>query len=566
MQKTRYILILSLILIVPNLPAQQLDQVGKKDAVKINGGLNVNQVYRTNAASGIDPYALVVTGNLSASLYGMSIPLSFAWSNNQWTYTQPFNQFSISPSYKWATLHLGYSSMSFSPYSLSGHTFAGAGVDLTPSDKFKFSAMHGRLRKGLPGDSAMGFDPQYRRMGSGFKTTYTFKSGEVGVHLFYGEDDTNKPADRIDSLGITPKENLVLGSTFMVRPFQRLTIRGEMSVTSLSHDRRISSATDWDGAATFRYHTAKSDVAWSTAYGSLGAGIEYVEPGYETLGAYYTVNDFVNYTFNLATVLLRGKVSLAGSIGIRETNLDKQSDTDQKDVIQNINVGFNPGERFNMNLSYSNFYNYTHVRTLIEETNTHTDYELLDTLQFTQINENINLSANWQMKKTETDKHSLNGNLNFQQATQNQSDVAENADSRFINASGGYMWARPQQNLSLGINMNYSRNKATSGVGEAYGPVLFVRKSHFDKTWRNSLSLSWNGTYMDQVSTGNVMTARLGSNYTLKKKHLLNLSMAYSHRERNGDSNGYLTATLGYSYRFGWPKKENKNTSNQETR
>jgi len=107
MQKTLYILILSLILMVPNLQAQQLDQVGKKEAIKINGGLNVNQVYRTNSASGIDPYALVVTGNLSASLYGMSIPLSFAWSNNQWTYTQPFNQFSISPSYKWATYTWG---------------------------------------------------------------------------------------------------------------------------------------------------------------------------------------------------------------------------------------------------------------------------------------------------------------------------------------------------------------------------------------------------------------------------------------------------------------------------
>lgn len=566
MQKVNYILTLLFLLSYPVISAQQLDQVGNKGALQMNGGLNVNQVYRTNTSSGIDPYALVVTGNVSASIYGMSIPVSFSWSNNHWTYTQPFNQFSISPSYKWATLHLGYSSMSFSPYSLSGHTFAGAGVDLTPSDKFKFSAMYGRLRKGLPGDSAAGFDPQYRRIGSGFKTSYSFKKGEIGIHLFYGEDDTEKPAERIDSLGITPKENLVLGSTFMVRPFQRLTVRGELSVTSLSHDRRISSATDWDGAATFRYHAAKSDIAWSTAYGSLGAGIEYVEPGYETLGAYYTVNDFVNYTFNMATVLLRGKVSVAGSLGIRETNLDNQSDTDQKDVIQNINVGFNPGEKFNMNLSYSNFYNYTHVRTLFEETNTHTDYELLDTLRFTQINENISLSANWLMKKTETTKHSLNGNLNFQQATQNQSDVQENADSRFINASGGYLWTRPKQALSLGVNMNYSRNKSTAGIGEAYGPVFFLRKSYFDKTWRNSLSVSWNGTYMDQKSTGNVITARLGSNYTLKKKHMLNLSLAYSHRERNGDTNGYLTATLGYSYRFGWPKKENKNTSNQETR
>ncbi|MCG8579365.1 MAG: outer membrane beta-barrel family protein [Bacteroidales bacterium] len=538
--------------------SQQLDQIGKKDALKLNGGLNINQMYRSNAASGVDPYALVVTGNLAANLYGMSIPVSFTWSNQNWTYTQPFNQFSISPSYKWATLHLGYSSMSFSPYSLSGHTFAGAGIDLNPTDKLKFSAMYGRLRKALPGDTTSGFDPQYKRMGTGMKASYTFKNAEVGVHLFHGQDDTDKPFEQIDSLGITPMENMVLGSTFMLRPWQRLTLRGEVSVSSLSRDRRISGATDFNGAATHRYHAAKSDISWSTSIGSIGAGIEYVEPGYETLGAYYTVNDFVNYTLNLATVMIRGKVTMAANVGIRQTNLDNQSDTDQKDIIQNFNVGFTPGEKFNLSASYSNFYNYTHIQTVFEETNTHTEYELLDTLTFTQINENISLSANWQIKKTETVKHTLNGNVNFQQASQNQSDAVENADSRFINASGGYSWARPKQNLSLGLNMNYSRNKTSAGTGEAYGPIFFVRKSLFDKKWRNSLSVSWNGTYMEQESTGHVLTARLGSNYALKKKHLLNLSLAYSRRDRPGSNSSYVTASMGYSYRFGWPKSGEK--------
>jgi len=563
MKRIKQLTLTFLMLFLVNvLSAQQLDKLGKKDGLKLNGGLNINQVYRSNAANGIDPYAMIVTGNVAANIYGMSIPVSFTWSNQNWTYTQPFNQFSISPTYKWATLHLGYSSMSFSPYSLSGHTFAGAGIDLTPTDKLKISAMHGRLRKALAGDTLAGFDPQYKRMGSGFKAAYTFKNAELGVHLFYGEDDTHQPFEKMDSLGITPKENMVLGSTFMVRPLERLTWRGEMSVSSLSHDRRLSSASDFNGAATFRYHAAKSDLSYSTSIGSVGAGIEYVEPGYETLGAYYTVNDFVNYTINLATVVLNGKVTMAASVGVRQTNLDNQSDTDQKDNIQNLSVGFNPNERFNLNLSYSNFYNYTHVQTVFEETNTHTDYELLDTLTFTQINESINLSANWQIKKTETNKHTLNGNVNFQQASQNQSDVVENADSRFINASGGYAWARLQQNLSLGVNMNYSRNKTATGISEGYGPIIFVRKSYFDKKWRNSLSVSWNGTYMDQVSSGNVMTARFGSNYAIKKKHLLNLSLAYSQRKRNDSNKAYTTATLGYSYRFGWPKKETNPKNN----
>ncbi|MGV8828999.1 MAG: hypothetical protein ACWA6U_11830 [Breznakibacter sp.] len=547
-----------MLLCASNLFSQQLDQIGKKDAVRINGGVSVNQVYRTNATAGTDPYSVVMTGNVAGSIYGLSIPLSFTWSNYKWSYTQPFNQFSLSPSYKWATLHLGSSSMSFSPYSLSGHSFIGAGIDLAPPGKWKFSAMYGQLRKELAGDSARGFDPQYRRTGTGFKTNYQFKLGEVGVHLFYAQDDTHKPVASIDSMGITPMENIVVGTSLLLRPIQQITFRGEMSTSSVSNDRRISGATEGNGAATFRYHAFKSDLTWNTRLGSLGAGFEYVEPGYQTLGAYYTVNDFINYTLNAGTAILNGKVTMAGSVGIRQTNLDHQSDTDQKDVIKNLNIGFNPGESFNLNLSYSNFYNFTHIRTIFDETNTHTEYELKDTIRFTQINESINLSTTWQVKKSETNKHTLNGNLNFQQASQNQSDAIENADTRFVNLSGGYMWMRPQQDLSLGLNINYSRNNTPGALGEALGPILSARKSHFNKTLRNNLSLSWNGTYTNHRSTGNIITARWGSNYTLMKKHMLNLSMAYSQRQRSGNSTSYLTATLGYSYQFGWPKADLK--------
>nr|WP_321450586.1 hypothetical protein [uncultured Carboxylicivirga sp.] len=546
--------------------SQQLDQIGKKDAVKVNGGINVNQVYRSNAGSGVDPYAMVITGNVNTSLYGFSVPLSFSWSNRQWTYTQPFNQFSLSPSYKWVTAHMGWSSMSFSPYSLSGHSFSGGGVDLTPGDKFKFSAMCGQLLKAAPGDTIQNFDPQYRRMGTGFKASYNTSIGEVGVHLFYGSDNTDKPVEYIDSLGILPQENMVLGTTFSLRPLNRLAVQGEVSVSSLSSDKRISKATDFNGAATHRYHAAKTNVSYSTNVGSIGAGVEYVEPGYNTLGSYYMVNDFVNYTLNLATSLAKGKVTATANVGLRETNLNNQSETDQTDVVQNYNLSFVPSQKISFNASYSNFYNYSFVRTLFDETNTHTEYELLDTLRFTQISENISLNMNWNLKATETVKHSINSGINFQQATQEQSDAVENANSSFINATGGYAWSLVPSDFSLGLNMNYSRNKASSNLSEAYGPILMIRKSMLEKTLRNSLSLSWNGTYTDGNKTGDVLTARLSSGYTLKKQHRFNLSVAWSQRQRPSvATTSYTTATLSYSYNFGWPSNKNDESQKNQT-
>jgi hypothetical protein len=555
--KIKY-LIFILLLVANSSAAQQLDQIGKKGGLKINGGLNVNQVYRSNVSRGTDPYSMVVSGQLGLSLYGLSAPLSFTWSNSQFTSTQPFNQFTLSPSYKWATFHMGWSSMSFSPYSLSGHSFAGLGVDLAPGDKFKISTMYGRLRKELRGDSLLGIKPQYRRVGTGFKTSYKLERGEVGLHVFYAADDTHHVSGAIDSLGITPMENVVVGTFFTLRPTQSLSIKAEISNSAISNDRRISRATDLNGPASHNHWALKSDFAFRLALGSLGLGVEYVEPGYQSLGAYYTVNDFINYTINMATALLNGRINLGASVGVRENNLSNESDTDQKDIIQNISLSFSPSEKVSFNLNYSNFYNYTHIQTVFEEENAHTQYELMDTLTFTQINQNFNFGASWKIKDSENNKQSLNSNINFQKSAQEQSDTPDNSDSKFINASLGYMWTLPKKNFSLGLNTNYSRNETDQSIGESLGPVLSLRKSFLEKILRTRISLSWNGTYADGNSTGNVMTSRLGANYTLKKKHRFNLNLAYTQSKRKAVSNNYTTATLGYSYSFDLSKSKEK--------
>ena len=66
-----------------------------------------------------------------------------------------------------------------------------------------------------------------------------------------------------------------------------------------------------------------------------------------------------------------------------------------------------------------------------------------------QINENINLGANWRIVETEAISHGLMLNLGFQQATQTQNSAVENAGSRFMNGSGGYQYGLKDLNLIL---------------------------------------------------------------------------------------------------------------------
>src|SRR5690606_872052 len=110
---------------------QQLDQVGKKDGIKVNGGIGMsnNFYYADGINNRLRPYYYVLTGNVNVNMYGFSLPFTFTWSNQNFAYRQPFNIVGVSPTYKKFTFHAGYRNLSFSPYTLSGHSFLGGGVE-----------------------------------------------------------------------------------------------------------------------------------------------------------------------------------------------------------------------------------------------------------------------------------------------------------------------------------------------------------------------------------------------------------------------------------------------------
>ena len=135
------------------LSAQDLESIGEDPVVKVSGDLSGRFVFYN--ATGIDnrrdPFGYVLGGNINVDLYGLSLPFSFTYSNQESYFGQPFNQFGVSPTYKWATLHLGYRNISHSSYTLAGHQLLGAGFELNPG-KLRVSFISGRLRKAVEHD------------------------------------------------------------------------------------------------------------------------------------------------------------------------------------------------------------------------------------------------------------------------------------------------------------------------------------------------------------------------------------------------------------------------------
>ena len=161
--------------------AQDIEQVAKEKPFDYTG--SVGGSFSTYSVDGIapqsNPYFWNLYGNLTPIVYGFKLPFRFVVGRQERTFDKPFIQMGISPTYKWITLHAGVRNMMFSKYTLANHSFAGAGIELTPG-KWRFSAMYGRFRKAVEYDSTdvnSEYRVQYKRMGYGVKAGYGGKKG-----------------------------------------------------------------------------------------------------------------------------------------------------------------------------------------------------------------------------------------------------------------------------------------------------------------------------------------------------------------------------------------------------
>ena len=541
--------------------AQDLSNINKTPLLSTSGGISLNQVFfNTNdTLSRRDPYAYTLMANLNLAVHGWSIPLSVIYSNRKWSYQQPFNQFALHPSYKWVRFHIGNVSMNFSPYTLSGHQFLGGGVELTPPGKFKISAMAGRLQKRvLPDSSGLG-DPTYKRFGTGLLTEYSTSFASFKVSVFYASDETN-PLSANDSLiKVVPMENLSIGVGSNFNIFKNLSVSIDYALSTLTENKFSPSYKDAytilplynRRESTHQYHAFKSALNYNSKIGALGVALERVDPGYRTLGAYYNNNDFVNYTLNYAGGILKNKVTLAVSYGLQQDNLSGTKAQDNKHNVSNLTLGFAPVERLNFSLLYSTFNNYTHIKTNFENINNTSPYGNLDTLDFTQVSENIGLTSNYSFGNKEKINHNVNASLNYQRASQNQADNPSHAGSAFYTAVGGYSMKINKLDLSPGLMVNYSRSKMDTVKTDMVGPSFSLRKGFLEHKLNISGMLSYNTSLVNNVKQGHNTMLRLSSGYTIKQKHNFDLSLVNAWRKNTTTGmRRELTVTLTYRYNF----------------
>lgn len=545
--------------------------IGKsKDPIKINGSIGTNQILY--AISGIEsrrlPYSYFYNGNININLYGLSIPLSYTFSNQQSQFQQPFNQYGIQPSYKWIKGYAGYSNMVFSPYSLNGHIFLGGGVDLSPPGLFRFSAMYGRLQKAVEEDSTVTQNlPMYQRMGYGLKAGIGKGNNFLDLVLFHAHDlETSLKKIPVQN-DVLPSENLVLGFNFSKAIAKRIVFSGEYARSAFTRDvRSVENVSDiplFYKATTFMftprsstsyYNALRTNVTYTAPGFSFGIGYEKIDPNYRTLGAYYFNNDLENITLNTTKKLFKSKVNIASNIGVQRNNLNEQKVATMRRFIGSFNINYSPSSKANISVNYSNFQTFTRVRPVFEKINQLTPFDNLDTLNYVQLTQSAGLNSNYIIGDVQDSKkrQNINASLTYQVVGDSYGSRNTKAGTVFYNGSiaYSYFFVSRQLNLSLAANTNISKfadNKTTM-----LGPTFSISKSALENKLRTTISSSWNKTFVESAIGARIFNIRLSGSYTFLKKHNFNTSLVMLNRNKNGNTAGFteFTGIIGYVFNF----------------
>lgn len=544
-------------MLVMGIYAQDLSNVEELKPLQVNGGVSASGVWygTQNLPLQRPEWFWVVNANLNLQIYGVAAPFTATFTSQNSEFAQPFNQFGISPKYKWVTGHLGFRSMQFSEFTMGGLLFLGAGVEVEPEKtRWKGKAMYGRMAKAIPianGPEIANNDPAYERWGYAAQVGYRLDIGEVNLTIFKAKDDPN--SIDIDTLPLTAQENFVWGVNTNLNITPKLNFQGEFAMSAYTWD--ISQPTiggdDFGYANNFRAFIAPNSSTVSNGAGtgtltynlkssSVGFTYRRVGPNYRSMGAIYLNNDLENYTVNVGTSMFQKKLNLGGNIGIQRNNLSGEQLTSDNRIIGSVNASYLLTKKVTLSGNYSNF----------RSSNTPSAANIQDTIRFLQVTNNYGVMATYSTGN-ENINHAINLSGNYQKADALQEGGVQTVSdgSEFYNSYASYNLGFPKQKLVFTGAMNFNRFVAATGFTDAYGPTLGISKVVWKDKISNSLAITYADNFQDGAYLNNNISFLYSVNYKVDKFNTLRLDGRYLTRQSAGGIRGSETQ-FGVTYAF----------------
>ncbi|GAA4441939.1 hypothetical protein GCM10023091_27890 [Ravibacter arvi] len=555
-------------LALPTLYLQAQEKKSTTRIVTLSGGINAYAgLYTTSRTLNRNlPTPFGINGSVTVALPGgVSLPFSATLGNQGSSFRQPFNQFGASPTYKWATAHVGYRNVSFSPFTLAGHTFLGAGVELNPG-KLRLGAVYGRFNKAISGTiTEPGLLPSFKRTGYAVKIGYGKPNQYIDLVMLRARDDTNSLATtpKDTNRATPPAENLVLGLSSRLLLVRHLIIEADVATSAYTRDLHATAvsaegkniAVRWFGKlitprfSTQLTHAVQLASGYTGKWGSVKVLYKRIDPNFQTMGAYYFQSDIVSYSLASSLNFLKGKIRLSGSYGRQFDNLAGNKNAGTGRSIGSLSVSLNPDPTLGFDLSLSNY-------GLSQRAGLR---PLIDTLRIAQNNLSVTTSIRYALFNPET-AHIFNLNATHQQLADLNEFTAAQTETSNQNVNLGYFFQQNKSGLGLNLQLSYTQSAiplvdANGAAGTArlryYGPTAGVNYAFLKKKMNVTANTSYLFNSQGRM-TGKVMTASFQYGYRFTSRQ--QISFSFHHLISNtgiiSEKFNETRANLGYGISF----------------
>ena len=525
-----------------------------KEIVNISGGFSsIGTAYMINdtSLSQRDPFFWQLGANINIKIGQVSIPFSAVMNQQERNFTQPFNQYGLSPKYKGITAHLGYRSLKFSDFSLSGNQFLGVGVEIAPKNSIvKGKALYGRFSRAVDGyytDGKVVGSPSFERWGFGGMVEVGKPNNNVGVILFRATDDQSSITSFANDATIKPGENLIFGLTTKQKISKQLSLKGEIDWSAFTKDLRLD-PTVLEGfsylnnveplfhanASSSFSKAIKADLDYSKKQFKVGIGYRRIDPEYQTMGSVYLNNDFEDLQAKSSVRVLKNKLTLGGSAGFQRNNLDDSKAAEMIRLISSLTANYNINEHLMINGAFSNFNSQSQMAIV----------NTLDTMRYAQVTKNANLQL---MYATANDVRRIAASLrgNFQNAKINGID-----NTTLYNGGVSFQYGLLKSGLNIVSGINVSQNITENYEIVSVGPTLGLNKRFFTGKINAAVSGSALKTFLGAVDNGYVLNIKGMCTFKLNRHHAFNLIFSTIGKNNATTDTQETTISLGYNYSF----------------
>ncbi len=528
-----------------------VENIAKSRAIKLSGGLSMmNRFYSANGIENRQsPYIWTFRANLNISLFGIATPLSGTITSQNKSFNQPYNRLSLRPHYKWAKAYIGYSNMTYSNYTMSGHTFLGGGVELNPK-KIRFAANYGRFAAAIPFDKPTNqpFVPTFNRIGYGTKIGYGTDENYIDLILFKGTDDENSWSSIPDSTAVFPSENMVVGTAWKISLIKNLSLSGEFARSAFTTDKRdeiidkigVFSTFGIDKKSTTKLRNAlKVSANYKIKSNAISGTYERIDPEYQTMGTYFFNNDIENITAGFSTNFFENKLLVSTNVGSQRNNLSGNEISTSTRTILAGNVTY-VKDVLTLGLSHSNYS--SDVEFVLNSS--------LDSLNAVVVTEATSLNSTYILKSTDNKNQVITAMVS-RQAVTNDFSGDRDSDNKNFNGVINYTMSFPTRNTSFMFRLNYNRNDLEGVINERFGPGVTAKKMFFDKKLTTQLGMNY---FNQEGNTTN--TIMLQSSLMFKSHHSATLNASRIDRSVtsaiDGIKNrfGETIITINYTYTF----------------